>query len=271
MHRPIQTYRNSCESAGNAVIHLYKDCIFMVRFTGEMTLAIFEALLHPRHIRWKDTLYYMQLCGSQSLPIVALLSYLMGLIIGLQSAVQLQKFGGEIFIADLIGFSVLKELGPLMVAMIATGRAGASFAAEIGSMQAAEEVDAMETMGFRPHRFLVIPKLFALVIVIPILSVFSDLSGILGGMTVGGVYLDLPINSYVSRSLEVLYPAAFIEGIIKSVVYAFLISVAGCMRGFQAERDAQGVGRATTSAVVTGIFLVVIANAVMTILFILLR
>jgi phospholipid/cholesterol/gamma-HCH transport system permease protein len=271
MHTPVETCKSTCESTGKAVVKFAQDTLFMIAFIGEMTKALGGAIIRPDRIRWRETRYYMQLCGSQSLPIVFLLCYLMGVIIGLQAAIQLEKFGGAIFIADLIGFSTLKELGPLMVAMIATGRAGASFAAEIGSMKAAEEIDAMQTMGFAPHRFLVVPKLLALLIVIPLLAVFGDLAGILGGMTVGKVYLELPVQSYVSRSLEVLYPMALIEGMVKSVVYAFLISAVGCMRGFQADRDAQGVGRSTTSAVVSGIFLVVIANVIMTLLFTILK
>jgi phospholipid/cholesterol/gamma-HCH transport system permease protein len=271
MYTPVETCKNTCEAVGAAVVSFYRDMLFMISFMGEMTRALIGALLKPHRIRWRETRYYMQLCGSQSLPIVLLLCYLMGVIIGFQAALQLEKFGGAVFIADLIGFSILKELGPLMVAMIATGRAGSSFAAEIGTMKVAEEIDAMKTMGFSPHRFLVVPKLLALLMVIPILSVFGDFAGIIGGITVGKVYLGLPVVSYLHRTFEVLYPSAFFEGIIKSMVFAFLISAAGCMRGFQADRDAQGVGRATTSAVVSGIFLVVVADAIMTVLFTLLR
>jgi len=239
----------------------------MFEFTGDLTLAVCYAVRHPRKIRWRETLYYMDMCGSDALPIVALICTLMGLILGFQAAVQMQKFGTDIYVADLVGFSIIKELGPLMVAMIATGRAGSAFAAEIGTMKVSEEIDAMKTMGFVPSRFLVIPKLLAMLLVIPILTVFGDLAGLFGGFIVGWVKLDIPPVAYYSRTILVLTPMTFFMGLVKSVIFAFLIAVVGCMRGFDASSDAQGVGRSATSAVVSGIFLVVIADAVLTILF----
>ena len=169
--------------------------------------------------------------------------------------------------ADLVGFSILKELGPLMVAMIATGRAGSAFAAEIGTMKVNDEISALETMGFAPSRFLVIPKMLAMVLVAPVLTVFGDVIGIVGGFVVGTTMLGLPLMAYYNRTVEVLYPMVFILGMVKSIVFALIIAVIGCLRGFQAECNAQGVGRATTSAVVTSIFLIVIADAVLTIIF----
>jgi phospholipid/cholesterol/gamma-HCH transport system permease protein len=209
----------------------------------------------------------MDMCGSQAVPIVLMICFLMGVILGFQASVQMRKFGTELYVADLVGFSILKELGPLMVAMIATGRAGSAFAAEIGTMKVNDEISALETMGFAPSRFLVIPKMLAMVIVSPALTVFGDVIGIVGGFVVGTTMLGLPLMAYYNRTVEVLYPMIFILGLVKSVVFALIIAVIGCLRGFQSECNAQGVGRATTSAVVTSIFLIVIADAALTIIF----
>jgi phospholipid/cholesterol/gamma-HCH transport system permease protein len=255
------------EHVGDAAWRLGKDCVEMLSFVGELSAAIAYAATHPRKVRWKETFYYMDMCGSDALPIVTLICFLMGLILGFQAAVQMHKFGTDIYVADLVGFSIVKELGPLMVAMIATGRAGSAFAAEIGTMKVSEEIDAMLTMGFVPSRFLVIPKVLAMVCVIPVLTVFGDISGIVGGFFVGWLKLGLPPVAYFDRTFAVLTPMTFVMGLAKSFVFAFLIATVGCMRGFEAGSDAQGVGRSATSAVVSGIFLIVIADAVLTILF----
>jgi phospholipid/cholesterol/gamma-HCH transport system permease protein len=209
----------------------------------------------------------MDLCGSRALPIVLVICFSMGLILAFQAAVQARKIGGEIFVADAVGFSILKELGPLMVAIIATGRAGSAFAAEIGTMKVNEEINALKTMGFSPCLFLVMPKLIAMAIAMPVLTIFGDISGLLGGLTVGVTMLDLPAMAYYTRTISVLAPSTMTMGLLKSVVFGLLISIIGCLRGFQSQSDAQGVGRATTSAVVSSIFLVVTADAIMTMIF----
>ena len=255
------------EHVGEASIRIGRDCVNMLSFVGELSAGIMEAVKHPRKIRWKETLYYMDMCGSDALPIVMLICFLMGLILGFQAAVQMHKFGTDIFVADLVGLSIIKELGPLMVAMIATGRAGSAFAAEIGTMKVSEEIDAMETMGFVPCRFLIMPKVIAMLLAIPILTIFGDIAGIFGGFVVGSLKLEIPAIAYYNRTVVALTSANFLFGLIKSFVFAFLIAGVGCMRGFEARTDAQGVGRAATSAVVSAIFLVVVADALLTILF----
>lgn len=238
-----------------------------IAFIGELAAAIGQAIRAPHRIRWRETFYYMDMCGSDALPISTMICYLMGLILGMQGAVQLQKYGGDIFLADGVGLSIVKELGPLMVAMICTGRAGSAFAAEIGTMKAGEEIDALTTMGLVPSRFLVIPKLIALVTVMPLLTLFGDVVGIFGGLTVAYVQLDIPVASYINRTLAAVTAANLGESMVKSVVFAVVIALVGCLRGFQAKNDAQGVGRAATSAVVTAIFLLVIADTLITFLF----
>ncbi len=237
-----------------------------VIFVGRVA-AVLPLLFARRGIRKREFGYYLDLCGARSLPIVLAICYLMGLVLGIQAALQMQKVGTEIFVVDLVGFSVLKEFGPLMVAMIATGRAGSAFAAEIGTMKVEEEISALETMGIRPEAYLVLPKLLAMLIALPVLTVFGDFAGIAGGFTVGVTTLGLPVSAYWTRSVEVLDALTFLLGVLKSVVFAVLVTLSGCYCGFRASADAQGVGRAATSAVVCSIFLVVIADALITILY----
>lgn len=235
-------------------------------FMGEVSLAIIDAFRHPFKIRWRETLYYLEQCGAKSLPIVLIICFLLGVILGFQGVLQLAKFGTQIFIVDLVGWSILKELGPFMVAMIATGRAGSSFAAEIGTMIADEEVSALSTMGISVARFLVIPKLIALIIALPLLSCFGDIAALLGGLFIGVTLGDVPFDAYVTRTINVLPASAFLFGIGKSVVFAIIIALVGCFRGLQSSMDAQGVGRSATNAVVTSIFAVVISDAIITII-----
>ena len=224
-------------------------------------------LFHRRNRRWREFFYYFDLCGCQSLLIVLLICFLMGVVLGIQGALQLSKFGTEIYMADLIGFSVLKELGPLMVAIIATGRAGSAFAAEIGTMKVNEELSALQTLGINPEAYLVIPKLCAMVLAMPLLTVCGDAAGIVGGMSVGVSSCGIPVEAYWSRTADVLDLASLMSGLLKSAVFAILITMSGCYYGFASSGDAQGVGRAATQAVVASIFLAVVSDAVMTLLF----
>ena len=255
------------EHLGDISLDVGESAVSFIGFTGEFFSAVIDAVKNPRRIRWRETFYYMDMCGADALPIVVVICFLMGLILGFQGAIQLHKLGTDVYLADAVGLIITKELGPLMVAMIATGRAGSAFAAEIGTMKVGEEVDAMTTMGFVPSRFLFIPKLLAMLTVMPLLTVFGDFIGVLGGMAVGYFKLDLPIDSYVNRTLTVLGPIHLAESIVKSLVFAFIITVIGCIRGFEADNDAQGVGRSATSSVVTSIFLIVLADTLLTVLF----
>ena len=225
-------------------------------FIGRVA-SVLPQLRNPRRLRLRETLYYLDLCGVKSLPIVLAICFLMGVSI----------VGQEIFVVDLVGFAVLKEFGPLMVALIATGRAGSAFAAEIGTMKVDEEISALETMGITPEAYLVLPKLIAMLIALPLLTVFGDAAGLLGGMLIGTTTMGIPVPTYWSRSLEVLDYMTFLLGALKSLAFAVLVTLAGCYCGFVAQNDALGVGRAATSAVVASIFLVVIADVVITILY----
>ena len=235
-------------------------------FLGGVVRSL-PTLFTRRGLRKREIRYYLDLCGVQSVPIVVLICLLMGAVLGLQAALQLRKVGTEIFTVDLVGFAVLKEFGPLMVAMIATGRAGSAFAAEIGTMKVNEEISALATMGIRPEAYLVLPKLIAMLAAMPLLAVIGDVAGIAGGMIVGVTYLDLPLAVYWERTINALDSITFLLGVLKCAVFSILVSLCGCYCGFAAEGDAQGVGRGATRAVVTSIFLVVIADAVMTMLY----
>ena len=240
----------------------FSKLAFPLVFLGEAGSA------RPQFFRRKrELLYYLELCGVKSLPVVILISLLMGAIIALQGALQMRKVGTEIFVIDLVGLAVLKEFGPLMVAMISTGRAGSAFAAEIGTMKVNEEISALETMGVNPYGYLVHPKLAAMLISMPLLTVFGDFFGIMGGMLVGTTSLDIPLAAYWGRSIAVLDGVNLLLGIIKSTVFGVLITLAGCCCGFASSGDAQGVGRGATQAVVASIFLVVVADAIMTLLY----
>ena len=239
------------------------ELLTFIRFIGEMTGSILSTLCNPRKIRKKDTLYYMNVCGADGLPITLLICFLAGMIIGYQAAVQMRKYGAEGFLPGLVGCTVVRELAPLMVAVIATGRAGSAFAAEIGTMKVSEEIDALRTMGFDPIRFLVIPKIIAMLCMIPLLTIFGDIAGILGGFMVGVGQLEMPLDSYYQTTVIWVKPKYFFEGIFKSAIFAYIITVISCWRGFQTGKDAIAVGRATTSTVVISILFIVIADAVL--------
>ena len=237
-----------------------------VVFIGAVALAL-PSLFGKRGIRKREVLYYLDLCGVRSVSIVVLICLLMGAVMGIQAALQLRKVGTEIFIVDLVGLAVLKEFGPLMVAMIATGRAGSAFAAEIGTMKVNEEISALQTMGIRPEAYLVLPKLAAMLVAMPLLAAIGDVAGLAGGMAIGVSYTDLTLAVYWERTVSALDSITFLLGIVKSLVYAVMVSLCGCYCGFTAEGDAQGVGRGATKAVVSSIFFVVIADAVLTMLY----
>lgn len=252
---------------GGAALKILAELHEVVLFTGEVAIGLWQAVRYPRRVRWRETLLYMQRSGSDGLPIVALISFLMGLITAFQAAVQLQQFGADIYVANLVGLSIVRELGPLMTAIIAAGRSGAAFAAEIGTMKVAEEVDALTTMGLDRTRFLVTPKVLALVLMMPCLVLFADLVGIIGGMTVAVLWLDLPTIVYLRQTRTAMVPWDVYSGLVKSVAFGLLIAGVGCLRGFQARGGAESVGKITTSAIVAALFLIIVADAVFTVLF----
>ena len=250
------------ERLGAATLSQAGDLRHMISFTGSVCLALLAIARRPRCLRVRDTVQFMQKTGVDALPIVMLISFLLGLIMAFMSAVQLRQFGANVYVASLVGLSMCRELGPIMTAIIVSGRSGSAFAAEIGTMKIAEEVDALETMGFEPVRFLAAPRLIAAVAVVPFLVLFSDVCAMAGGLIVGVGMLDLTAASYIDQTLKTLTLFDVFIGFWKSAVFALLIAWVGCFRGFQVSGGASSVGRATTSAVVSSIFLIIVSDAV---------
>ncbi len=253
---------NLAASIGGATLDEIGNIRFMLLFLGGLSLSLLRVLRRPALLRWDDVLSHMEKTGVAALPVVALIGFLMGLIIAFMSAVQFRQFGAEIYVASLVAFGMVSELGPIMTAIVVSGRSGSAFAAEIGTMKINEEIDALVTMGFDPTLFLAVPRLIAAVVVIPLLTIFSDLFAMTGGLVVGVFMLDLSVGSYVKQSLSVLTVAEVLWGTGKSGVFAVLITLSGCLRGFQARGGASAVGTAATSAVVTSIFLIILFDSV---------
>lgn len=224
-------------------------------------------IVSRKGIRWRAVFYEMSEMGSKAFGVVGLISFLVGATMALQSAVQLRQFGANIFVVDLIGISMTRELGPLMAAIVVAGRTGSSVAAEIGTMVITEEIDALKTMGLHPTRFLIVPKFLAITITQPLLTVMADMLGILGGFMVAILYLDLGPTTFFDRLQESLFVKDLVTGLIKSVIFAQLIVTVGALCGLRTRGGADAVGRSTTVAVVVGIFCVIVADAGASMLF----
>lgn len=237
-----------------------------VSFIGEAAVALGYALAHPRSLRWRDALAIAEQVGVNALPIVALIAFLMGVIMAYQSALAMKQFGAEIFVADLIGLSVLRELGPLMTAILLAGRSGAAFAAEIGSMKVGDEINALSTMGLDPVQFLVTPRMLAGIVMMPLLVIFADLIGLLGGAVVM-LSFHIPFVTYFGELSSVVQPNDFLGGLFKSLVFGVLVAGIGCLRGLQTGQGASSVGLAATRAVVSGIVLIVVADGIFAVLY----
>src|SRR5207302_1991929 len=223
-------------------------------FIGETSSALWFAITHPHRIRWKDVWYTCEQVGVNALPIGCLISFLLGIILAFQSAVPMKQFGAEIFVADLVGLSILRELGPLMTAILLAGRSGAAFAAEIGTMKVNEELNALTTMGLDPVRFLVVTRIIAAVLMVPLLSLFADLIGVLaGGLTM--LSFNIPIVTYLKEVDSIVDLKDVLAGLVKTPVFAILIAGIGCLRGLQTQTGASAVGISATRAVVSGIVL----------------
>jgi phospholipid/cholesterol/gamma-HCH transport system permease protein len=258
---------NVIEQIGEGSLRLFNDFISVMTFLGDLLTALGRSFFHPRAVRREDVLFYMKRVGVEGLPIVGLISFLLGLIIAFMSSLQLKQVGANIYVASLVGVAMVSELGPIMTAIIVAGRSGSAFAAEIGTMEVNEEVDALVTMGFDPTLFLAVPKVLAAMVAVPILTLYSDLFGIGGGLVVGVLGLDLTVYTYVQETMKVISVTSIFRSLLKSAVFAVLIAGIGCQRGFQVRGGAEAVGSATTSAVVAGIFLIVVTDSAFAIIF----
>ena len=239
----------------------------VIGFIGEAVIALGRLLRGRARLRASDFLQIVQEVGAQALPIVGLISFLVGMILAFLGAIQLVQFGAQIYVADLVGIGMARDMAAMMVGINLAGRTGAAFAAQLGTMQVNEEIDALVTLGLSPMEFLVLPRMLALILMTPLLCLYANLLGILGGMTVGVLMLDLPAVTYFQETQYAVPPIHFAGGLIKSLVYGIVVAVAGCLRGMQCGRSAAAVGEATTSAVVTSIVFIVIAMALHTVIY----
>ncbi len=252
---------------GKATLRILDEVRQVLGFLGFALVAAIGVVRKPSSANWKDLAPTMEKTGVDALPIVILINFLVGFVMAFQGAVQLKQFGANIFVADLVGLSICRELGPLMTAIILCGRSGAAFAAEIGSMKVSEEIDALRTMGFGAMRFLVFPRMFALLLVMPVLTLIGDAMGVLGGLVVGLLSLDLTIVAYVSETQRALTIWDVFSGVIKSGVFALAIALISCQQGLATTGGAEGVGRRTTASVVSILFSLILIDATFTILF----
>lgn len=255
------------EALGESVLAVGRGGAEWMGFLGECLLGGVRMARRWKKFRWIDCFGVMQQSGAMALPIVGLISFLVGLILAFQAAVQLREYGAEIFVANLVGLSVVREMGPMMTAVILAGRTGAAFAAQIGNMKMNEEIDALETLGINPVDFLVLPRIIALVLMVPLLTLYANLLGVLGGYVVGVGVLDIAPSAYWFQSRDVIGLADIGSGLIKSVTFGVVVAASGCLRGLQSDRSSEGVGRAATSAVVTAIFLIIVLDALFAVLF----
>ncbi|MGZ8425261.1 MAG: MlaE family lipid ABC transporter permease subunit [Candidatus Binatia bacterium] len=254
------------EEVGQSAVQLWDDMREVISFIGQLGHAMVKAALHPSTVRWRDTLLVAEELGVNALPIVALLSFLVGVIMAFQAAVALRQFGAEIFVANMIGLSVLREMGPLMTAIILAGRSGSAFAAEIGTMKVREEIDALKTMGLEPVRFLVVPRVLAGVAMTPVLTVFADLFGVMGGSVVM-MSLGFPLITFFNQLQSAVSYGSLVGGLVKAFAFGILIAAIGCLRGLQTETGASAVGLSTTHAVVSGIILIVITDGIFSVIY----
>lgn len=250
---------------GNLTIELHQTWRDTLAFLGDTCISFVNLLRGRARFRRADLITLLEQCGAQALPIVTLISILVGMILAFVGAVQLRMFGAEIFVANLVALGMAREMGAMMTGIIMAGRTGAAFAAQIGTMQVNEEIDALQTMGIQPIDFLVLPRLLALVVMMPFLCVYADFMGILGGAIVSASMLDISFFEYFTQARTFVGLEHFMVGLVKASVFGVLVALAGCLRGIQCGRSASSVGFAATSAVVTAIVWIVVADALITI------
>ena len=254
------------EQVGRVTAHLWDDFQTHIGFVGELSESLVRALLNPRSIRWRDLFLAAERTGADAVPIVALICCLVGLVLAFQSGMAMRPYGAEIYVANLVTIAMLRELGPLMTAIILSGRSGAAYAAELGTMKVNDEVAALTTMGLNPVPFLTVPRVLGMVLTIPFLTMMGNITGILGGALMF-LTLDYPMAAYFKQVLSAAEPRHVLSGLVKSVFFGLTISGVGCMRGLQTARGSSAVGLSATRAVVTAILLIVILDAIFGTLF----
>jgi len=252
---------------GKGSVTFFHDMAAFLSFLGENFIIFLLALRHPLSIRYGAIVKNIEEAGIRAMPIIALTSFLIGVVIAYQGAVQLEKFGANIFIVDMISISVTRELAPLITAIVVAGRTGSSYTAQIGVMKITEEIDAMRTMGFDPLHFLVQPRIMALMIVMPLLIFFADVVGIMAGMLISKIHLNISSGEFLRRLQVALEVKHVWIGLFKGPFFAWLIAAVACFRGFQVSNSTESIGRYTTISVVNAIFLVIACDALFSVLF----
>jgi phospholipid/cholesterol/gamma-HCH transport system permease protein len=232
----------------------------MVSFVGESVVAMLKLVRGRAQFRWSDTFLVIQQCGPEALGIVALINFLIGMILAFVGATQLTQFGASIYTADLVAVATVREMACIMTGIIICGRTGAAFAAQLGTMKVNQEIEAFQTFGISPFEFLVLPRMLALILMMPLLCLFADLIAIIGGFLVATMMLDISPEIYLNRTLASIHLTAFLLGVFKGGVFGVLVALTGCLRGMQCGTNAAAVGQATTSAVVTGITCIIASD-----------
>lgn len=264
---PRARHRGVFERLGRQSLRQASQSVDMLAFVGETARALLRGLFNPRRVRWAEISRSLGEAGYKALGIVGLLSFLLGVVIAYQGGIQLRQYGASLFVADLIGLSMVRELAPLITAIIVAGRTGSAYTAQIGTMKVTEEIDALRSLGIEPIELLVLPKLLALLVGLPLLTVFADIMGTLGGMVMASVQLDISLSTFVDRLSVAITLDSFLAGLGKAPVFALIIATIGCFHGFQVSGSAESVGRLTTRSVVQSIVSVIFVDAAFSVAF----
>ncbi len=262
--------RSALQRTGRQAVAGGQQALAFLAFVGQVSAAAGGALRHPRRLRWRavsSALREIEIGGFDALPIIGLTSFLLGVVVAYQGADQLRHYGANIFVVELVGYAMLREFAPLIGAIIIAGRSGSAYAAQIGTMVVTEEIDAMRTIAIDPLERLVLPKIVALAVALPLLTVFADITGVLGGMVMARSQLGIGFTEFADRFGRVMQGSAFLLGVGKSLVFALIIVAVGCFQGFRTQGSADSVGRQTTLSVVQSIFLVIVADALFSVAF----
>lgn len=264
---PVSPPHSFFERIGEASVAIWKEIFALFSFIGACSLVFMHGFIYPAQWRWRQLLYNIQKSGFDALALIGLTSFFMGIVVAYQGADQLKLYSANIFVVDLIGFSILREFSPLITAILIAGRSGSAYAAQIGTMVVTDEVEALRILGIDPINMLVLPKIMALVIALPLLTVFADVAGVGGGMIMARVQLGIGFPTFLSRFGHEIGLTAFLIGVGKSLVFAVVIALLGCFQGFRTQANADSVGRQTTRSVVQSIFAIITADAIFSIIF----
>ena len=265
--KPAAASPSWLQDLGRSSVAVFEQALALLSFVGEAALVFGASVLRPSRWRWRQVLFNIRSAGFDALPIVGLLSFLLGVVVAYQGADQLRQYGANIFVADLVGVSMLREFAPLITAIIIAGRSGSAYAAQIGTMAVTEEIDALRTLGIAPLELLVLPKVIALVIALPLLTVFADALGVFGGMLMARSQLGVSFPEFLDRFVKAVSMTTYFVGLAKAPVFAAIIAIVGCFQGLRTRGGADSVGRQTTRAVVQSIFLVIVADALFSVAF----